>query len=377
MFKMLIGSDLVPTSSNYELFAAGDISALADEKLISELRKADFRIFNLETPLCDIEKPIPKCGPNLIAPTSTLPGIKAFNPSLLALANNHILDHDNQGLFKTFEMLEKWEIPYMGAGNNLAEAQKPYIVEADGKKIGIYNCAEHEFTIAEENKPGANPFDLLDSPDHIAALKSECDFVIVLYHGGKEHYRYPSPYLQKVCRKIAEKGADLVVCQHSHCVGCMEEYNGSKIIYGQGNFLFNKNHGNEFWQTSILVCAEFTDSLNVDFIPIYMSDKGVCMAEGEAAKEILDGFESRSREITKPGVIYDRYKEYCFMNKQWYLYSISGGEKNLRISSADYVPQFSNDALLRMINYLHCEPHRELLSTLVTEMTKEQLGGEL
>ena len=42
-------------------------------------------------------------------------------------------------------------------------------------------------------------------------LKKQCDYVIVLYHGGKEHYRYPSPYLQKVCRKIVDKGADIVV----------------------------------------------------------------------------------------------------------------------------------------------------------------------
>jgi len=114
---------------------------------------------------------------------------------------------------------------------------KPLLVEQDGKKIGIYACAETEFSIAEDNRAGANPFDPLESLDHIADLKSKCDFVIVLYHGGKELYRFPSPYLRKVCRKIVEKGADLVICQHSHCIGAFENYHDSVIVYGQGNFL--------------------------------------------------------------------------------------------------------------------------------------------
>ena len=82
---------------------------------------------------------------------------------------------------------------------------------AEGKKIGIYACVEHEFTVATEKESGANPIDLLETPDHIVELKKQCDYVIVLYHGGKEQYRYPSPNLQKTCRKLVEKGADLVV----------------------------------------------------------------------------------------------------------------------------------------------------------------------
>ena len=68
-------------------------------------------------------------------------------------------------------------------------------------KIGIYACAENEFTIATDTTAGANPFDPFESLDHIQNLKRSCDYVIVLYHGGKEHYRYPSPYLQKFVGK--------------------------------------------------------------------------------------------------------------------------------------------------------------------------------
>ena len=126
------------------------------------------------------------------------------------------MDQGVQGLESTIRTLEKVNINTVGAGKNLADASKPFIFEFANKKIGVYACAEHEFSIATENQPGANPFDPLWSLDHVAELKDSVDYVIVLYHGGKEHYRYPSPRLQKVCRRLIDKGANVVICQHSH-----------------------------------------------------------------------------------------------------------------------------------------------------------------
>ena len=200
MVKIAICGDLVPTETNYDLFTKADAKALYGEKILEELEKADFRIINLEIPLTDETHPIDKKGPNLIAPRSTINGIKTINPSLLMLANNHITDQGQEGFYSTLEVLNENNIPYTGVGKNLEEAAKPYILETEGKKIGIYNCAEHEFTLATDDKAGANPFEPLDSLDHIENLKKRCDYVIVIYHGGKEHYRYPSPYLQKVSR---------------------------------------------------------------------------------------------------------------------------------------------------------------------------------
>lgn len=197
--NILIGADLVPTRSNIDLFASGDIQTLLGEELNNTLQNADYRIFNLEVPLTDREKPIPKCGPNLIAPTKCVEGYKSMHVDLLTLANNHILDQDQQGLVSSCSVLDDAGIAYTGVGQTPEEAAKPYIFECDGKKIGVYACSEHEFSIVSEYTAGENPIDLLETPDHIAALKAECDYVIVLYHGGKEHYRYPSPNLQKVC----------------------------------------------------------------------------------------------------------------------------------------------------------------------------------
>ena len=178
--KLLIGADLVPTESNTDLFAQGNVEELFGEKLLQILRSADYRIFNLETPITDKKEPIEKGGPALLASPSTMVGIKKLGVDLFGISNNHILDQGANGLVDTMQVLSENGIPYVGAGENLKSAAKTYFTECCGKKIGVYACCEHEFSVATEEKAGANPFDPLESLDHIAQAKAECDYVIVL-----------------------------------------------------------------------------------------------------------------------------------------------------------------------------------------------------
>jgi len=364
--QLLIAGDLVPTQSNIDLFNKADTNSLLGDELHAIWNYVDIRIFNLEVPLTDKEAPIAKCGPNLIAPVSTVNGIKALSPSLIALANNHILDQGEQGLKSTQDFLNKQDIPFVGAGENLSEASKPYIIQKDELTIGIYACAENEFTIATKNTPGANPFDPLESLDHIQSLKEKCDFVLVIYHGGKEHYRYPSPYLQKVSRKIVEKGADLVVCQHSHCVGCYEEYKDATIVYGQGNFIFDHSDS-EYWQTSLLLKIEITDKLNVEYIPFIKEGNVIRKADEKQEKEILGEFKKRSEEIIQEGFIDNQYAKFAENNIEKYLRNFSGFGKwmsriDRRIFKGKLLKKMNDEKkLLSMQNYIECEAHRELL----------------
>ncbi len=383
--RIIIGADLVPTESNYELFKNGDAETLVGRELLEKLNHADYTIFNLEVPLTDEQHPIVKCGPNLIAPTATMKGLKAINPHFFGLANNHILDQGVEGLESTVKVLEAADIDYTGVGKNLAEAEKPFIKEIGGKKIGIYCCAEHEFSIATETEPGANPFDPLVSLDHVKALKRKADYVIVLYHGGKEHYRYPSPYLQKVCRRLVDKGADLVVCQHSHCVGCEEKYKGGTIVYGQGNFLFD-DCDNEFWATGLLVEVEIPDGIGaadtgesswnslrlkdakVSYIPIVKDGNKVKLADEKRSQEILDGFQKRSDEIKEPGFISKSYSTFAGQMEKEYLSRFSGAfSRNLfvrvlnKFTSYGFMKKmYPVNSKVAIENAIDCEAHREL-----------------
>ncbi len=370
--KILIGADLVPTDTNEALFAAGDAAQLVGKKLQTLLSEADYRIFNLEVPLTDMATPIEKAGPALIAPTATIEGYKALGVDCLTVSNNHIMDQGAEGLASTLDTLNKANIAYVGGGSNLAEAAKPYIAEVCGKRIGIYACAENEFSIAGENAPGANPFDALETPDHIVSLKTQCDFLIVLYHGGKEHYRYPSPLLQKTCRKLVEKGADLVLCQHSHCIGCEEKYLQGTIVYGQGNFLFDHST-REHWQTGLLV--QLDDSFEVSYIPLRKQEQLVRAAEGDDAEAILAEFRKRGEEITDPQVLKANYVAFSRTLGQDYLTMLGGKESKLfrlvnkllggRLRKHRNQKRYIKRNSLNIENYLRCEAHRELLQAFL------------
>lgn len=367
--NIIIGADLVPTKSNIELFEKGDVNTLLGSDLIDIIHSADYRIFNLEIPLVNESSPIKKCGPNLIASTKCISAYKAMKIDLLTLANNHILDQGSKGLESSISTLKQAGISYVGVGNSIKEASRPKIISCEGKKIGIYACVEHEFTVATENKSGANPVDLLETPDHIIELKKQCDYVIVLYHGGKEQYRYPSPNLQKICRKLVEKGADLVVCQHSHCIGCKEEYKQGTIVYGQGNFLFDDEE-NEYWQTSLLIMI--SDNFKIKYLPLKKNKSTVRLAKGDEAENILEQFNLRSEEILDPEKVNQHYDELAIYYKNFYLLSVMKIKRGLLYR---IINKLSNGLVEKTIinavynskyrytlrNYVECESHNELL----------------
>ena len=370
--KILIGADLVPTDTNEALFSAGDAETLVGKELQELLKSADCRIFNLEVPLTDTKTPLKKSGPALIAPTNTIAGYKALGVDCLTMANNHIMDQKSEGFFSTLKVLDDAGIAHVGGGKNLSEAAKPFILELEGKKIGIYACAENEFSIAGEEKAGANPIDPWESPDHVSALKAKCDYVIVLYHGGKEHYRYPSPGLQKACRKLVEKGADLILCQHSHCIGCEEKYLHGTIVYGQGNFLFDHST-REHWQTGLLV--QIGDNFEISYIPLRKQENLVRMAQGEDAKNILSEFHKRGEEIQDPETLKKHYIAFSKTMGQDYLTILGGKESKPFIAFNKLLggklrkrrnkKRYVSRNALAVENYLRCEAHRELLITFL------------
>ena len=369
VIKILIGADICPTKTNYNLFSKADIQTLLGQELTDLLKSADYTIFNLELPLTDEITPIAKNGPVLVAPTSTINGLKAINPHFFTLANNHILDQDVQGLNSTINLLKQAGISYSGVGNNIKQANKPYITNIKGIKLGIYCCTEHEFSIATENSLGANPYDPLVSFDTVRELKKQCDFIIVLYHGGKEHYRYPSPQLQRVFHKFADCGADLVVAQHSHCIGCYEKYNTSTLVYGQGNFLFDHSN-DECWQTNLLIQLEIDISTNVQkisFIPCVKAENDVRLADIKQADDILKKFNFRSEQIKNSNFIEEEYRKFTKTLINSYLQSSAGlFGRNIIVRIINKIFKhklfywlYNDKDFLRLQNIVECEAHRE------------------
>ena len=361
MKRILIGADIVPTEKNYEYFRQGDAETLLGGELKAIFDRADYRIFNLETPLTERCEPILKTGPNLSAPPYCIAGYRAMGIDLLTVANNHTMDQGREAFRETLALLRDNDIEYIGGGLTEEEAKKTRFIELEGKKIGIIAFCEHEFSWIDDYGIGANGFDPLESLEEIRALKAECDFVIALYHGGRENFRYPSPLLQKTCRSIARNGADLVICQHTHCVGAMEEYLGSTIVYGQGNTLFDHNNSDNMptWLTSILVEVSIDgDNFKVDYIPIEKRGEFTALSSDP---EILGDFYKRSEEIREEGFVKRNYTEFVMSEKETF-------DMYLRLFSNANNLGTKGGAGTR--NLLTCDPHREFIITYVSELHK-------
>ena len=307
MTRIVIGADLVPYKRHKQALIEGNIDAVIDSGIKELFEKADYRVVNMELPLIKEQTPIEKCGPNLGAGTEAIKGYQALNIDLVTIANNHVLDHGKKGFDSTIETLNSVGLAYVGGGYTYEDAYAPKIVELGGKKIGFYATCQHEFSWVQDYGFGSNGFDPLETPDHLVQLKKECDYVIVLYHAGVEHYPYPTPRMRKECRKMVEKGADLVICQHTHCVDCEEKYKGGTICYGQGDFIFD--HGNsEALRKSLLVTVDFDENgFKVNYHAIERQEDGfITLAKDNS---ILEGFYKRSEEIKEEGFVEQKLEE--------------------------------------------------------------------
>ena len=357
--KILIGSDIVPTEATEQLFIDGDIRTLFGGvcKLVKD---ADRAIVNLECALTNYERGIKKFGPCLKASPLCADTLKKLGVTDVMLSNNHVFDFGIQGLKDTMENLERVGLPYAGIGENDTLSRKPYIIEQDGKKLGIINVCEHEYSYALPDRIGANPFDPFLTMQDIRTIRTEVDFVIVLYHGGKEHCRYPSPRLRNLCREMILCGADVVVTQHSHCIGCYEQFEGGHIVYGQGNFHFCWDNMSETWYTSLLIQLEVEQDIKIDFIPLVTRENGIELAEREKAKEILEEFEARNIELQN-GKWLTGWHDFCVSKQDTYKGVLQGL----------CMPETKEETTELFSHFLDCEAHTDVWRELFPTWNRE------
>lgn len=303
--KILIGGDIVPTAEDQKMFIDGNIEGLIDEGIYSLIDKSDVRIYNLEVSVTDSEKENVKSGPHLKCAEKCINGIRKLKPTILVGANNHSMDYCG-GIRDTSRLLANNNIDYIGVGNSRDEAREnsSRILGFGDLKIGIYCVGENEFNSADEfDGAGINVFNELYTYKDVKKISDKADYTIVLYHGGLEYYRLPSPELQEIFYEFTNVGADLVVAQHNHCVASEEIYNGARLIYGQGNFIYkNKKYdkcGN--YNDGMLIEIDIPNTFDKEKVQIIyhpiLSEEKTKLVEGERKKKIFEEFNSRS-ELT-------------------------------------------------------------------------------
>src|SRR5918995_6846491 len=126
------------------------------------LNEADLRIANLECAITDNDRPwirTPKVF-HFRTPPSAVETLWIARIDACSLANNHILDFEEQGLLDTLEHLDAAGIRHAGAGRNREEAADPAIltVPADHtRRVALLAFTDNEPPFAAGiDRPGTN-----------------------------------------------------------------------------------------------------------------------------------------------------------------------------------------------------------------------------
>jgi len=235
--RILVLADVCPNSGLDDRLLAGE-----GPELLGPVRPlmeaADLVIANLETPLCDVSAPIPKCGPSFLCKPALAPVLRQLGFHCFTLANNHINDQGTQGLEQTLRVLKDAGLAYCGAGMTHEDACRPAAFRLRDRTVAVFNFGEGEFAQAQEDGPGAARLDPWWPERSIQNVRTEADIILVVLHVGNEYQPIPSQVTADFCRRLAAAGADAVVAHHAHIPQAIESFDGVPLCFSLGNFLF-------------------------------------------------------------------------------------------------------------------------------------------
>lgn len=329
---------------------------------------ADVAIVNYENPVLLADKkytPIPKNGPNLQSPIEAVNAIAYAGFNVATLANNHIMDYGADGCLDAISALNEAGISTVGAGADLSAAGSVLYKKINDKTLAIINCCEHEFSIAGDSSAGANPLNPVSQFRSILEARKNADYVMVIVHGGHEHFQLPSLRMQDTYRFFVDAGADAVINHHQHCFSGYEFYKGKPIVYGLGNFCFDNSMRNSKWNEGYMAMLDFSDSeVSLEVMPyIQCNEKpGVFMTgdrtsfdrhlseinaiisdKSELKKELASYYESGNKFLA---LQYEPYSNRYFR----------------KLRSLGLFPSFiSERKWLVLLNLTECEAHRDKL----------------
>lgn len=201
-------------------------------------------IANLETTISDKGAAIKGKAWTFLAPVESTNYLQSAGITAVSLANNHTKDYGDEALLDTISRLNAVNIKNFGAGATKDAAFSGQTIEVGSVKIGLiaFNEIENKYTMSNSG-PTSAWTNLPLIKQSITELKKTADLVIIMPHWGTEYSTGQTDWQRQLGQKLIDAGADLIIGNHPHVVQPSEDYNGKKIYYSLGNFVFDKMEG--------------------------------------------------------------------------------------------------------------------------------------
>lgn len=336
----------------------------------------DYSIINLECPIIDSDaSSILKQGPVLSSNKNSIDFLKSSGFNGVLLANNHFCDCGQEGVLSTIKWTQDMGLDIVGGGTNLSKASMPLSKEINGISITVINCCESEFSIASEVKGGSNPLNPIRQYYEILDAKKKSDYVVIVVHGGIEHFQYPTPRMVETYRFFIDAGADAVLNHHQHCPCGFEIYKGKPIYYGLGNFCFDwDGKRKSIWNLGYMVRFKLTcdNQISSEIIPYRQCDETptVTLLEGKEhrefnlmMKELCDAIQDEKLLIVK----FRQYSGNEFLYKKM-LEPYSGRLLNGLYRRGMVPSTINKERVVSLKDFLFCESHFESVKELIERM---------
>ena len=377
LINITVTGDFCPINRVQDLCLSDNYGDIFGD-VLPVLHKSDLSITNLECPLTEELSPISKVGPNLAASPECIDLLKLAQIDVVTLANNHIMDHGVAGLVGTLQVCSESDIKTVGAGSNIENARRILYVDINHQKIAIINCCETEFNIAGQESHGANPLDPVQLFYAVQKARKVTDTILVIVHGGHEIYEYPSVRMVDTYRFIADLGVTAVIGHHTHCASGYEWWNGVPIVYSLGNFLFDWPGASiKGWETGLLLELNIQDGKVTELIinPFYQCKNklGLELMKGTERDEVLDRIKEISNTIADRNKLEQQWNKFSKEKRMEFLphlLTMGKYERYLFKNGLDVFKRTNKKKLLRLLNFIQCEAHRDISIAVLREWVK-------
>jgi poly-gamma-glutamate synthesis protein (capsule biosynthesis protein) len=368
--KILLTGDLCPVADVEDNFLAGKGEPVYGS-MLPELHDKDLSITNLELALTRGGSPIDKCGPNLRASPAIVPQLATARFDVYGVANNHSRDWGDAAFLETLAHVEAAGARYVGGGRNAAEAALPLRLTVKGQRLAIFALTMHCDCDATEATPGANA---LNPPYNTLAIRdarAAGDFVVVIFHDGKEHVPFPARRIRNYCRAFIDAGACAVIGHHPHISRGFEFYRGAVIAYSLGNFLFPQRRETTatppaFWFEGYCLRLRLGSAgiTGLDVIPHRYDAARQCLEavrDTAARQRFLARLNRLNAILTQPGEN-ERYFSAAAASFSYYYQILRNFCNDMIEGSTDPKRAVENAKIVN--HYLNCEEHWDVLDAV-------------
>lgn len=187
------------------------------------------------------------------APDELAANLYAAGIDAVTLANNHAMDRDDAGLFRTINVLRQAGIKTTGTALDANDFATPCIIERGGMSIALIGATQilnsSAPSIDKQNRAFALTWleEGMIKSQITACKQAGAEFIIIMPHWGYEHQSTEDETQRQYAKQLIEWGADAIIGCHSHCPQPMEwmqaERDGQSItvpvVYSLGNFISN------------------------------------------------------------------------------------------------------------------------------------------